>query len=329
VLLLGPAHALAEYRLGQGLNLGPINIAGYSSITANFPDVERRNLSADDLSLFVSGHFDKLVNPFVEAEVTNFELANFGNGQKPTFDGYGLVERLYNDSYLSDGLTLRLGKMLSPVGQWNLIHAAPLVLATVRPAVTFMNFSEYTTGAELLYTDPRGKLPDIDIYWQPTEELLPRPKSLAPVMYREIEGFHVSLPLSLLDSVGVSFQHNRTRSGQGQTLVGADIHYTLPGLVLQSEWTYAELAPDPARRQRETQWGGYLGVSHPFDDQWSIYGWWETFAAQKSAATAHDLLIGGAWRPQPAMVFKLEYLQNVGGPPINPTGIFASWSILF
>lgn len=329
MLLAFPRLALAEYHLGQGLNLGEFNIAGYSSVTAEFPDIGRRNLSVDDLSLFVSGHLDKLVNPFVEAEVADLEVASFGGRHTPALDGYGLIERLYNDAYLTEGLTLRLGKMLSPVGQWNLIHAEPLVLTTVRPAVTFMNFSEYTTGAQLLYTDPNGRLPDIDVYWQPAEELLPRPKSLAPVTYSEVEGLHLSFPLSLLDSVGVSFQRNRTRSGQGQTLVGADLHYALPGLVIQSEWTYAELARDPTGRQRETQWGGYLGVSHPFNDAWSVYGWWETFAAQRGAAVAHDLLIGGAWRPEPAMVLKLEYLHNVGGPPVNPTGVFASWSILF
>jgi len=44
--------------------------------------------------------------------------------------------------------------MLSPVGEWNEIHAAPLVLTTVRPAVTYQNFSEYLTGGSLLYSDP-------------------------------------------------------------------------------------------------------------------------------------------------------------------------------
>ena len=40
-----------------------------------------------------------------------------------------LTERYYNDAYLSDDLTLRFGKMLAPVGAWNLFHAAPLVMS--------------------------------------------------------------------------------------------------------------------------------------------------------------------------------------------------------
>jgi hypothetical protein len=48
-----------------------------------------------------------------------------------------------------------------------------------------------------------------------------------------------------------------------------------------------------------------------------------------AASDAHDLLFGIAYRPHPAIVIKLEYLQNIGGQPVNPTGLFASWSILF
>jgi hypothetical protein len=78
-------------------------------------------------------------------------------------DGDFVVERLYNDTYLTSSTALRLGKMLSPVGEWNEIHAAPLVLSAVRPAVTYRNFSDYTTGISLRYSDPYWYLPDIFI----------------------------------------------------------------------------------------------------------------------------------------------------------------------
>ncbi len=323
--------AAAQYQLGQGLDLGPFNLAGYASINAEFPEQGRRSLVLDDLSLFVAGHFDRWINPFVEAELTDSEIVHFGGGHGPTPNDYGTVERLYNDAYLGEGLTFRVGKMLSPVGEWNVIHATPLVLTTVRPAVTYRNFSEYASGVSLLYAGESSRSPSIQLYWQPWEELLQRSSAIAPAAYRDLEGARLSLPLSLLDQVGFSFQYNHTLSGEGQPLFGADAHYTLPGLVLQSEWTYSQVARDlsDGAHERARQWGGYVGVSHQFNDRWSVYGWWETFAARRDAAVAHDLLIGGAWRPHPAIVFKLEYLQNVGGPPVNPTGLFASWSILF
>jgi hypothetical protein len=56
------------------------------------------------------------------------------------------------------------------LGAWNEIHAAPLVLTTVRPAVTYRNFSESTTEALLIYGDPYMRCPELEVYWKPKDE---------------------------------------------------------------------------------------------------------------------------------------------------------------
>ena len=317
------------YRLGHGLDVGPFNFAGYSNVVASLPSEGKKSLILDDLSLFVSGHVAKLFNPFVEAELTDLDLGRFGHSGTDRGDGELVLERLYNDSYLTDSLTLRLGKMLTPVGEWNLIHAGPLVPTTVRPAVTHRNFSEYATGLSLLYNDAGSGLPDIQIYWQPEGEFSERPNSLAPRRYQEVEGAHVSFPIGLLDKVGFSLQLTEDTGGIQQSLYGLDVHYTLGALTLRGEGTYSDLSGKSSMRARDTEWGVYAAATYALTDQWSLYTWYEGFADRALSSNAHDLLAGVTYRPLPPIVFKLEYLQNVGKETVNPTGLFASWSVLF
>lgn len=323
------AHAGSGYQLGRGYDVGPFNIAGYSDIVANLPSQEPRSLVLDDLSLFVTGKFGRLFNPFVEAELADLAVLHSGTLPANEGDGEFVVERLYNDSYLTDSLTLRLGKMLTPVGEWNEIHAAPLVLTTVRPAVTHRNFSEYATGVSLLYSDPYARFADVQVYWQPSEEFSERPSNLAVHRYDRVFGAHVSFPFGLLDKIGASFQRSRDVRGVQQSLFGLDFHYSLAKLTLQGEATVSDIADSAAAGARDIEWGAYAAAAYALTDSWSVHGWYEVFADRQASAAAQDVLLGVAYRPQPAMVFRLEYLQNVGGEPVNPTGLFGSWSVLF
>lgn len=329
LLVLESAWADDGYELGHGLDLGPLNIAGYSSVAVDLPHDGVKALAIDDLSLFVTGHFGQFANPFIEAELSDLDIVHSSNLTAGRGDGEFVVERLYNDTHLTDSVTLRLGKMLTPVGEWNQIHAAPLVLTTVRPAVTYRNFSEYATGASVLYADPNAPFPEVQLYYQPTGELSEGPSKFAFHRYQGLEGAHVSLPLGLLDKVGLSFQQSKDAKGIDQSLYGADFHYTLGKLTLQGEATFSDISHRGTAQVRDNEWGAYTLASYALTDQWSAYGWYETFAERATTSVAHDVLFGVAYRPHPAIVLKFEYLQNLGGRPVNPTGFFASWSVLF
>ncbi|MEA1647975.1 hypothetical protein UAJ10_02945 [Nitrospirillum sp. BR 11164] len=340
------AEPADSYVLGQGLNVGSVNLAGYSSLVTSLPDQGRKTLSLEDLSLYASAHVGMFVNPFMEAELTGLNLLPWakggdgGDGGKG--GGYLVLERLYDDVQLPDGFTIRFGKMLAPVGDWNQIHAAPLVLSTIRPAATYRGFSQYATGLSVLYNDPKARWPDVQVYWQPMDEFSARPDSIVDDHYRLVEGLHVSFPLGLLDKVGFSVQRTIDRLGVEQHLGGVDFRYTMGPVTLQGEGVVSSLSqPAGVQAPRSLEWSAYVAPSYALDDRWSVYGWYEIYDGRGTASatagqavpvsdrTAQDVLAGFAFRPQPAMVFRLEYLLNVGGPPVNPTGLFASWSVLF
>lgn len=334
--------ARADYQLGHGFDIGPVNIAGYADVALEAPRREAAMLNVNDLSLFVTAHLHRLINPFTEVEVAGVELAGKPSSKR---DGGGDIafERLYNDAYLTDSFTLRIGKMLSPVGEWNVIHASPLVLSDVRPAVTFRNFSEYTTGLSVIYSDPAGFLPDVQIYWQPDGELSRRPRRLEYRTYREVEGLHLSFDGGLLDKLGLSYQRSVDLSGEDESLFGADYHYTAGRFTLEGEATASSLsqrqpplAPGPNAgpgagtfHARHSEWGGYAALSYAVDDHWSPYTWYEVFMDRSSRTTAQDLLFGVAYHFQPALVARAEYVQNIGGAPVNRTGPYVSLSVLF
>ncbi|TWB34537.1 hypothetical protein [Nitrospirillum pindoramense] len=345
-------ESVDSYVLGQGFNVGPVNFAGYSSVVLAAPDQGRKTFSLEDLSLYASAHVGALFNPFMEAELTGLNLVPWGKdgGEGDGGKGYLVLERLYNDIQLPDGFTVRFGKMLAPVGDWNQIHAAPLVMSTIRPAATYRGSSQYATGLSVLYSDPQARWPDVQVYWQPMDEFSARPDSIVDDHYRLVEGLHVSFPLALLDKVGFSIQRTIDRQGVEQHLFGTDFRYTMDQWSLQGEWVVSTLSQPPSLHStRDLEWSGYVAPSYALNDRWSVYGWYEVYdgrgsmpllgATQELAAStampfgndrvAQDVLAGFAFRPQPAMVFRLEYLQNVGGRPINPTGLFASWSVLF
>lgn len=328
-LTSNPAYAGGKYQLGSGYDVGPFNFSGYMNFVVALPDQGPKSATLEDLSLFAAGHISKLINPFVEAELTHLVVADTDHSGENNTGAELVLERYYNDSYLSDSVILRLGKMLAPVGEWNLNHAAPLVLATSRPAVTFRNFAAYIQGVSLLYSDPEGGAPDMQVYWQPDWEETEKPRGVVFEQHKMAEGIHVSVPILQFDKVGFSFQRVVDFHGVTQSLVGGDFRYTLQNVTLQGEATYSSLSGGDMTRLRDDESGGYLSATYAFNPRWSAYSWYEAFMDRTQTSAAQDALVGVAYHPVDVMVVKLEYLQNFGGTPVNPTGLFASWSVLF
>src|SRR5262249_26876861 len=136
------------------------------------------------------------------------------------------VERLYADIYFSDMANVRLGKFLTPIGRWNLIHADPLVWTTSRPLVTFQPFSSDTTGGMLYGTvSPLGKDLEYSLYAEVTDELNPDP---AEQPFTEAVGLHLVSHLTGTTQLGVSYANfEREKEWQERhDLFGMDFLWT-------------------------------------------------------------------------------------------------------
>lgn len=319
-----------DYVLGQGLNVGAFNIAGYSTIEATARSHQNSGLNIDDLSLFVRGTINKAMNPFLEAEMAEAALWKEGRAPLKKVKPRLVIERLYNDFLIGEHVTLRTGKMLTPVGDWNLIHAGPLVRTTTRPLTTHRNFPEFATGVAAIADGVGPHQLRFEAYWQPAGDLDGPSPATVNYLFRNTAGLHVEWPVGLTDKFGFSLQRADVKaSGEHQFLVGINGRLTLGALEFETEVTTTFLKNPLPTRRHKTEYGGYLQGAFKIDEQWAIVGRGELFRDRAFDETSRNFLIGLNYRPREPIVWKLEYVKQ-SGPNLGVSGgLSASFNVLF
>src|SRR3990172_5855291 len=181
--MFSPICQAEGYELGQGWHAGNFYFSGYTNIEVVDSFDTPAKLDLDDLSLFAGGRISQWLNPFMEVELSKYTLIQQGGGSvngHNGHNGHGMVERFYNDATVSEHDTLRVGKMLAPLGDWNLVHAAPLIPIITRPYTTAQGFGAYMSGVSWMHDPESGVAPDLQLYWQPDNEWFKRPVSHTP-----------------------------------------------------------------------------------------------------------------------------------------------------
>lgn len=339
VALTLPVYA-SDYHLGEGYNIGSLNVSGYSNVVAEFPNKGISALTIDDFSIFLSGRFNRWFNPFVEFELSNAPLFTESSGFFERGTPRMVLERAYNDFLLTPEWTFRLGKMLSPVGEWNQIHAAPLVWTTVRPLTTYYNFSEFTSGMSLLYNDPDGHLPDVQIYYQPSDNIVREPRSVKRFQYRNVGGFNLAFTNDLQKRLGLSMQHaENSDTEEAQWLASMDGRISFGSLTLESQWTRTWVGkPDTSspwssnpglQHPQRNEWGGYVQAIYGLDEHWNLVTRGETFQSRYANNSSEHWLVGVVYRPVSAISWKVEYVETSGAQLDISRGLYASMAVLF
>jgi hypothetical protein len=134
----------------------PFHIGGYASLVPGRAslggDPAANELTEAAAALLVSGSFGR-ASYFGEFEPASRNRENWSGLFE---DRASELERLYLEYAFGDALRLRAGRFLTPVGQWNEIHAQPLTWTALRPLTTYRPFSKTTTGLEAAGSIPLG-----------------------------------------------------------------------------------------------------------------------------------------------------------------------------
>ncbi|MFZ4703879.1 MAG: hypothetical protein ACOYMG_27865, partial [Candidatus Methylumidiphilus sp.] len=135
-----------DYQLGNGFRLGNSGVwlGGYGVAVVHDYQNQPWEFELDDLSLFI-GYERGRWRFFSELELGDSLQASNGNALN-TRHAYFDLERLYADYLFNDVVKVRAGKFLTPIGRWNLIHAAPLVWTTSTPLIVQVPFAMHQTG---------------------------------------------------------------------------------------------------------------------------------------------------------------------------------------
>ena len=314
-----------NYRLGEGLQLADtgFSLGGYATASYEHLHHAPARTALDNLSLFVWWQGDSRWKFFSELDYENVLAHPASDVEGET--RYLALERLYVDYALTDTTTIRVGKFLTPIGRWNLIHATPLVWTTSRPFVTTESFPTNATGLML-----NGTLPDVangteySLYASKMGELRPNPV-LDP--FYEAVGAHVSVPVLTDGQVGFSyaaFEQKKTRDEKKQ-LVGVDFVWTRNRYELSGEGIYR--FSDNGSDWDEKGAFGQLVV--PLTDKLYAVGRYELYRKAREPLATRLWVAGLNYRVTPAIVLKAEWNGATHNTIDAPEGFMSSLSLLF
>jgi hypothetical protein len=129
---------------------GPLSAGGYAALTLRAAPGDSLDADLDvneaAVALLLSGTPWPRLSYFAEVEAASVSRETFTGREE---ERWVEVERAYLEVTATDAVRLRVGRFLTPVGQWNEIHAAPLTWTAGRPLTTYRAFAKSTTGAML------------------------------------------------------------------------------------------------------------------------------------------------------------------------------------
>ncbi|TRW92690.1 hypothetical protein [Candidatus Methylobacter oryzae] len=308
--------------------LDAVTVSGYAKLTASAPNRAPTAVELDDLSLFVSGKFNRWLNPFMEAEAYKMPLWEESKGLQ--FNSAQLViERLYNDIHITEDDTFRAGKFLAPINHWNIVHAAPLVWTTTRPVTSNYSRANYVTGFNIRHDFDALSGHALEVYWQPAAEFNPKPLTEHERHYQTVAGARWIAHEDLDYYLGVSFQHaDVDKSNETRNSISVDGNWQHKWFELESELLFTQVDTDQLH-YRHHDWGGYVQMAVPLVDHFNLIARYEHFEFANKLAPTDTALGGIVYRPVPRLSFKLEWQQTEGSVYQNQTGLYSSIAVLF
>ncbi|MBD8872019.1 porin [Rhodanobacter sp. DHB23] len=327
----------APYTLGQGLYFPEtgLRIGGYTDF--NFYDVQRTRSSYDvhDFSLFLTQDIGTQWQFFAEIDGANPVTSR---GRTDVDDAEVDVERLYIDYHANPYVNFRFGKFLTPVGEWNLVHADPLTWTISRPLSTSAAFALHATGAMMFGTLPaHGNDLDYWVFADDTKNLrigddqdnaytnFGTTETLQN-NFRQAFGGRVLYHLfgdSL--SIGASALSYELESPRDKYfLSGLDFNWTTHYIGFTGEAIYRSSTDN-----RPDERGGFVQTEIPL---WRRLYFIERYERYRSSTPERTSTIRTAainFKPVEGIVLKVEYRDGTHNQLLAPTGWLASAAILF
>lgn len=309
------------YTPGQGLRLGRmgLTVGGYGSVDFERDEGGPARLHVEDLALFVTWDPHARLHFFAELEGEDLAAVD-DQGHGGTAESRFTVERLYGDLALRDWLNLRVGKFLTPVGRWNVIHAQPLVWTTSRPLVTVRPFDPHTTGAMVFGTVyPARETLAYQLYGQFTEQLGPEP---TPQRADHGAGGRLEWSRGSDWSIGASYLAFE-RGRDWRHLTGLDGLWTHGRFELMGEFAHVVGMHGPDR------WGVYLQGVVEVAPRIFLVGRYEHDDPPAGYREVNLVVAGAAWKPWDPVIVKVEYLVADHRVADSPPGVKSSVAVLF
>jgi len=315
-----------SYQWGRGFSwpAANLNLGGYFNASYQQPESLKNKTTLDELSLFITWSPHQRVRFFSEVEVDDW-LSTEGID---TLNNAIRAERLYVDLLATESTTLRVGKFLTPVGRWNITHAAPLIWTTTRPLVTERRlFTSHASGLMLTQKfDISDHNLDVSVYVDDSTDLDVLDNQLG---FENAVGGRMTFDISEQLQIGASFIDYKNKTVTHKTrndLFGLDLLWKKDGYEIEMESIY-RTADDNQGHER----GLYIQGVVPLFEHFFAIGRYEYVSGTHRYIPTHtDIGVTGlAWRPFTPLVIKAEYLFGNQNQYVAPSGFFTSISMFF
>lgn len=319
-LLLLCKPAVADEAQSSASLLDGFSVGGYTSISLAVPRKSSVEAAIDEISLIVRWDGDSRFKFFGELELEQ-PLSWNEDKRFNDKDTYFDLERLYLDYNLSEKLNLRAGRFLTPAGNWNLLHAPPLVWTTTRPLVTNRLFPASTNGL-MLY----GSLPLQHKAFEYTffvETLKDQIHDDDEIRFRDVAGARFTLNNDA--NLGLTLMTLRETDPRSPS-------YRMVGLDFLSQFDRLELSGEAYARFTSNGGdggsGAFLQSAYHIGNAWYGLARLETFQSPRDGS-AERWLIGATKQMKPNQRLKLEFVGGTGDLPEAPRGFIGSFAVLF
>lgn len=171
LLVLGAAPLAAQLPAPAVSSPDAIHLAGYGSVVFGYslqnPSEDHTAFPAATAAFLLSGTVFPRLSYFGDFQAASWTAENW-TGQRE--ENNLNIARLYAEYAFSDAFRLRLGRFLTPVGQWNEIPAEPLTWTVLRPLTSYRPFAKSTTGVLVAGTVPvAGHDAGYAVYYSPRD----------------------------------------------------------------------------------------------------------------------------------------------------------------
>jgi hypothetical protein len=238
---------------------------------------------------------------------------------------YVALERLYADYRLSDSLTVRAGKFLTPIGRWNQEHSDPQTWTVLRPLISESAFPINATGLMVL-----GSLPvashwlDYQVYASDGGDWRSSPHT-----HHFDHGFGGRISSDL--NANLQFGVSASRFVQDDY---APAEFDLFGIDGKWTWGRLELSGEAIARNDTTvtegeERGGFLQAVVQLTDHWWGVGRVEAYKRAVDSSANRTALVGIVYRSGRHWVFKAEWAQPSDNSVGLPSGLLSSITLVY
>lgn len=329
----------APYTLGEGLYFPQqgLRVGGYADL--HFYDIENRRptYSFRDISLFLTKDLGPRWQAFAELDLGN--ALDISGRHASSSNSEVDIERLYLDYHLDQTINFRFGKFLTPVGEWNLVHADPLTWTVSRPLTTSAAFARHAAGA-MMYGTTSLHGNDLD-YWLYVDDSAHLNIGQDEDNAYNAYGADRSLRNGFRQAVGarVFYHLLGDRLGIGLSLLDYQLQqprqqYRLAGVDFSWSGRYLEMTGELIRRRggppgQADEQGGFMEVEVPLWQRLYAVGRFERYRSAVPAQVTTLRTLGFNYRPVAGVVLKLERREGNHNLQLAPAGWLASVAVLF